>query len=76
MGPGKKPLKDVTAAELGKLINHNSQVETIYIKDFTEIVNYLNKILQPKDLVLTMGAGDVYQIGEKLLKKFISGGSW
>ncbi|SDJ82898.1 UDP-N-acetylmuramate--L-alanine ligase [Natronincola ferrireducens] len=41
-----------------------------YMEDFEEIVDYVYENIQPGDLVLTMGAGDVYKIGEMLLNKF------
>ena len=40
-----------------------------YFPTFYEIENYLLENCQPGDLLITMGAGDVYQIGEKLLGK-------
>ena len=39
-----------------------------YIADFDEIVDFCKKKLQPRDTLLTMGAGDVYLIGEKFLE--------
>lgn len=44
-------------------------VDSVYIKDFDEIVNYLEGELKEGDLLITMGAGDVYKIGEMFLKK-------
>lgn len=38
-----------------------------YIKDFDEIAKYIYNHMEPNDLVLTMGAGDVYKIGEIIL---------
>lgn len=35
---------------------------------FSEIVTYLHENLKPGDLLLTVGAGDVFQIGEDFLK--------
>jgi UDP-N-acetylmuramate--alanine ligase len=40
----------------------------IYIPGFREVVRYLSENLQQGDLVLTVGAGDVYKIGEMLLE--------
>jgi len=39
-----------------------------YIKDFEEIAKYIYDNMEHGDLVLTMGAGDVYKIGEIILK--------
>lgn len=44
-----------------------NNVNAIYIKSFDDIVDYLNKNVHKNDLILTMGAGDVYRVGEKYL---------
>ena len=40
-----------------------------YFPTFEEIQNFLKKNYSPGDLLITMGAGDVVNIGENLLKK-------
>ncbi len=45
------------------------QVEgCIFCESFDEIVNVLHATAHPGDLVLTVGAGDVYKIGERLVE--------
>ena len=56
----------VNAAMLVKKIRNNGK-EAIYLPTFDEIVSYLEEIIKQGDLLLTMGAGPVYQVGEKLL---------
>ena len=34
---------------------------------FSEIKEHIKKIARPGDLIITMGAGDVYKIGEDLI---------
>ncbi|KXG76575.1 UDP-N-acetylmuramate--L-alanine ligase [Thermotalea metallivorans] len=43
--------------------------DVIYMENFEKIAEYLSIHTQPKDLVLTMGAGDIYKVGEMLLEK-------
>ncbi len=40
----------------------------IYIKDFGDIVEYLDKNVDSGDLVITMGAGDIYKVGDLFLE--------
>lgn len=42
--------------------------ECVYLPTFDEIEKYLSKKIMNNDLLITMGAGDVYQIGENLLQ--------
>ncbi|MBQ0040789.1 MAG: UDP-N-acetylmuramate--L-alanine ligase [Clostridiales bacterium] len=39
-----------------------------YVKDFEDIVNYVKKFAEKDDIAMTMGAGDVYKVGEMLIK--------
>ncbi len=63
-----------------KLVNSRNLVERIkknkkdalYIPDFSSIVDYLLKITRPFDVVLTIGAGPVYQVADELVKKLKS----
>ena len=43
--------------------------EIYYVKDFDDIVAYLRKVAKKGDIVMTMGAGDVYKVGDMLLGK-------
>lgn len=51
-----------------KIKEANPHGDVIYMKDFEEIAQYIYNHMESNDLVLTMGAGDVYKIGEKILK--------
>lgn len=42
--------------------------KSIYIKDFDEIVSYLKQYVEKDDIILTLGAGTVTNIGPMLLK--------
>jgi len=39
-----------------------------YIKNLSKIPDYLNSIIESRDIVITIGAGDIYKSGEKLIK--------
>lgn len=41
----------------------------IYLSSFSEIADYLNKHAKSGDLVMTIGAGTIYQAGEMFLKE-------
>jgi UDP-N-acetylmuramate--alanine ligase len=41
----------------------------VYCKSFEDVENYLSENASSGDMIITMGAGDVYKIGENLLKK-------
>ncbi len=57
--------KSIHARDLVKQIRkHNPFV--IYLKDFEKIEEYLKKETKKNDVIITLGAGNVYEIGESL----------
>ncbi len=49
------------------MLEQNTNV--YYIPDFQRIEDFLMERLQPGDLLITMGAGDIYRVGDALLKR-------
>lgn len=43
--------------------------EAHYFKSFEDIADFVYNNAEPGDLVLTMGAGDIYKVGEMILEK-------
>lgn len=68
-GAGEKPLPGVNAKELAELIVKNKNKKVDYIADLQDVVYYLEQVVRPKDIVLTIGAGDVYKVGEVLIER-------
>lgn len=63
----EKDTGEIHSKDLVKLIEKEGK-DVIYIKSFEEIVEYLKKYTQPKDVILTMGAGNIYEVGKMFLK--------
>ncbi len=42
--------------------------ESVYCETLPEVTAYLRSIAQPGDVILTVGAGDIYRAGEALIK--------
>jgi UDP-N-acetylmuramate--alanine ligase len=47
--------------------NRSKDVSVLSFPDFESIVSYLKTSLKPNDIVITMGAGEQYKIGDSLL---------
>ena len=41
---------------------------SVYCETLPEVTEYLRSVAQPGDVILTVGAGDIYRAGEALLK--------
>ena len=59
----------VSSSDIARLINAASPGKAVAFPDFASIESYLLEELSPGDLCITMGAGDVYKVGEALLGK-------
>jgi UDP-N-acetylmuramate--alanine ligase len=63
--PGDISSRDL-AAKAGR-----SHPDVRYLGDFDTIVEHLTRHVRKDDLVITMGAGNIYQIGERLLNRIL-----
>lgn len=61
---GEAQIEGVTAEKLASEIRVQSNEHTCYIERKDEIVKYLLGMIQPGDLILTMGAGDIWKVAE------------
>ncbi len=64
----EKNVYKISSKELANAIKkENPEKEVYYFKDFAEITNFIENNSEPGDLLITMGAGDVYKIAEMVL---------
>ncbi len=67
----EKPIKNVNSQKLYDLIKERSNDKELdlkveYMSEFRKIEGYLSQKLKSEDLLLTIGAGNVHEIGETL----------
>ena len=67
---GEAPIAGVSAADLVEGIRAHGHRHVTYLGgDRARIVDYVCEISRPGDLVLTLGAGDVSQMGSDILRR-------
>ena len=59
----------ISSRDVADAINADQPGKARYFGSFGEIEDYLDKVTEPGDLVLTMGAGDIFRVGEELLER-------
>lgn len=64
--PGEKRIEGVTSAKLVELIRQNSNPNVRLVPTKEEVLQDLLARVRPGDLVLTMGAGDIWKAAEGL----------
>ena len=63
---GEKQIEGINSARLVELIKQNSNAGARYIAQKEDIISDLSTRIQPGDLVITMGAGDIWKVAEAL----------
>ena len=65
----EKNIHKISSKSLVKEIKKRyPEKDVYYFKDLHEIANFVYNNVEPNDMVLTMGAGDVYKVGEEILE--------
>jgi len=64
---GERPIDGINSEVLFKGIRDRGK-DIVYIKDRSQILDYLHRELRKGDTLLTLGAGDVWKIGEEFIK--------
>lgn len=66
----EKNIHKISSKELVTAIKkHYPTKEVYYFKEFGEIASFVVNNASEKDLVITMGAGDIYKVAEMILEK-------
>ncbi len=59
----------VSSKDIEQRINSSRNNNCTYISDFNDIVKYVKEHAKPNDIILTLGAGNVTDIGDMILKE-------
>jgi UDP-N-acetylmuramate--alanine ligase len=65
----ERPIPGVTGEMVADAARRAGQTNVTYVPDKKRLVECLERTLQPGDLLLTLGAGDVVQFGEEYLRR-------
>jgi UDP-N-acetylmuramate--alanine ligase len=66
---GEKPIPGVTGQALFEGIKKHGHKDVTFIPEREKIVDHLTAVLKKGDLLITLGAGDVWKVGEQVLEK-------
>jgi UDP-N-acetylmuramate--alanine ligase len=65
----EKPIKDISSETLLDGIKQHGQRHAYLESSFEDLLAKTMTIFSPGDVILTLGAGNIWQVGEKLLEK-------
>ncbi|MBQ9284416.1 MAG: UDP-N-acetylmuramate--L-alanine ligase, partial [Acidaminococcaceae bacterium] len=67
---GEDPIPGINGKVLAESIKVTTGQDVIYIDNFSRVEEHLFKNCKEGDLVITMGAGDVFRSGVELVTEF------
>jgi UDP-N-acetylmuramate--alanine ligase len=65
---GEAPIPGIDGAAVAQALVRHGHPSVVHEKALDEIPKLLKSIVRPGDIVVTLGAGSVYKVGEALLK--------
>jgi len=66
---GEDRIEGVDAGKLFEGIRDYGHKDVSYFPEKKEIVDHLLQVVKPGDTVITLGAGDIWQVGDELVKR-------
>ncbi len=66
---GEVPIENIDGQSLCEGIREHGHKDVVFHDGQDAALSYLKKTLRQGDVLLTLGAGDVWQVGEKVLKE-------
>ncbi len=70
---GEEPIKGVSSKNIADEIEKHGNVEVVYEPDWESLLCSLHSVLEPGDIVVTLGAGDISGFGSTLLDRLRAG---
>ncbi len=71
---GEEPIPGVTGANIAEAARRHGHRSVEYVEDLDDLVTRVLEIVRPGDVVVTLGAGDIYTVGERILESLPGAG--
>jgi UDP-N-acetylmuramate--alanine ligase len=70
---GEKPIPGISGQTLYEGIRKHGHKDVTYFPDKEKLADHMVGVLKKGDLMITLGAGDVWKIGEQVVEKLKHG---
>ncbi len=68
-GPGEIPVDGVGSRMIGDAIVRHNGPDAVCLDDWDSIIQRASSLARPGDIIITMGAGDIYKLGPSILER-------
>jgi UDP-N-acetylmuramate--alanine ligase len=69
----EKPIEGVTGKLIADTASTYGHRNVVYVEDKNEVHERLKEIIKPGDIIITMGAGDIYKSGDRFVEEIETG---
>jgi len=69
----EKPIEGVTGKLISDTAEQYGHKNVVYVENKELVTDTLREIVQPGDIIITMGAGDIYKFGEAFVQELTTG---
>ncbi len=66
---GEEPIPGISGVLIARGVRDRGHKEVYFVKEKEKICDLAAGLIQPGDLVLTLGAGDIWKVGERLAER-------
>jgi UDP-N-acetylmuramate--alanine ligase len=63
----EEPIEGVSGANIVEASRRHGHRAAEYVEDMDELYEHAMRVIEPGDIVVTLGAGDVYRVGDRIL---------
>jgi len=65
----ESPISGISGETIFKEVKKSNHKKVKYLPSKDDILSYLSEIVQPGDIIITMGAGDIWTVGQELAEQ-------
>lgn len=69
----EKPIEGITGKMIADTASTYGHRNVVYVEDKNEVHERLKEIVKPGDIIITMGAGDIYKSGDRFVEEIETG---
>jgi UDP-N-acetylmuramate--alanine ligase len=72
---GERPIPGVHGGQIAEAVANHGHKSVTYVPAKEELADAVLAVARPGDIVLTMGAGDIWKVGEEIVRR-LEAGNW
>jgi UDP-N-acetylmuramate--alanine ligase len=64
------PIDGVDGMTIASAVSQAGHKDVRYVEDKNDLADFLTSVVKPGDVVMTLGAGDIWRFGERFMERY------